>query len=57
LPPGTYQVAVFHPLLDTLGITLLSQQFRVGADSSSIVVFAVPPAAGRFNRACWAPPL
>jgi hypothetical protein len=52
LPPGTYQVAVFHPLLDTLGITLLSQQFRVGADSSSIVVFAVPPAAGLIRRSC-----
>jgi len=52
LPPGTYQVGVFHPLLDTLSITLLTRQFRVGADSTSIVVLAVPPAAGLIRRSC-----
>lgn len=52
LRPGTYQVGVFHPLLDTLGITLLTQQFRVGADSTSMVILAVPPAAGLIRRSC-----
>jgi hypothetical protein len=52
LRPGTYQVGVFHPLLDTLGITLLTQQFRVGPDSSSVVVLAVPPAARLIRRSC-----
>src|ERR1700693_5517179 len=27
LPPGTYQLGVFHPLLDTLGISLTTQPF------------------------------
>ncbi|HEY4953808.1 MAG TPA: carboxypeptidase regulatory-like domain-containing protein, partial [Gemmatimonadaceae bacterium] len=32
LPPGTYQVGVFHPLLDTLGISLASRPFHIGPD-------------------------
>jgi len=45
LVPGTYQVGVFHDLLDTLGITLLTRPFRVGPDSTMLVVLAVPSAA------------
>ena len=52
LPPGTYQVGVFHPLLDTLGISVASQRFRVGPDSTSILIFAVPSAATIIRRAC-----
>ena len=37
LVPGTYQVGVFHDLLDTLGITLLTRPFRVGPDSTMAV--------------------
>ncbi|HMI43228.1 MAG TPA: carboxypeptidase-like regulatory domain-containing protein, partial [Gemmatimonadaceae bacterium] len=29
LTPGSYQVGVFHPLLDTLGISIASQPFHV----------------------------
>ena len=56
LPPGTYQVGVFHPLLDTLGISVASQPFRVGPDSTSLVVLSVPPAATLISRRC-PPPL
>jgi carboxypeptidase family protein/carboxypeptidase-like protein/TonB-dependent receptor-like protein len=52
LPPGTYQVGVFHPLLDTLGISLATKPFHIGADSSSFVVLAVPSAATIIRRAC-----
>jgi hypothetical protein len=52
LAPGTYQVGVFHPLLDTLGISLVTQPFHIGADSSSSVVLAVPSAATIIRRAC-----
>jgi hypothetical protein len=52
LPPGTYQVGVFHPLLDTLGISLASQPFHVGPDSLSFVVLAVPSAATIIRGAC-----
>jgi hypothetical protein len=52
LGPGTYQVGVFHPLLDTLGITLLTQPLHIGPDSSSFVVLAVPSAATLIHRFC-----
>ncbi len=37
LAPGTYQVGIFHPLLDTLGLSLATQPFHVGPDSVSVV--------------------
>jgi hypothetical protein len=52
LVPGTYQVGVFHDLLDTLGITLLTRPFRVGPDSTMLVVLAVPSAATLVRRSC-----
>lgn len=56
LPPGTYQVGVFHPLLDTLGISLATQPFHVGPDSSSFVVLAIPTAASIIRGACQSRP-
>lgn len=52
LSPGTYQVGVFHPVLDAIGITLLTERFHVGPDSSSVVVLAVPSAETLVRRAC-----
>jgi len=52
LGPGTYQVSVSHPLLDTLGIRLVTQPIHVGPDSSSFVVLAVPSAATLVRREC-----
>jgi len=52
LAPGTYQVGVFHPLLDTLGISLSSRPFHVGADSTSFVILAVPSATTIIHMAC-----
>src|SRR4051812_41770402 len=52
LSPGSYQVGVFHPVLDALGITLLTERFHVGPDSSSIVLLAVPSAATLVGRFC-----
>jgi hypothetical protein len=52
LPPGTYQLGVFHELLDTLGITLLTKPFHVGPDSAVIVVLAIPSAATLVRRSC-----
>lgn len=52
LPPGTYQVGVFHNRLDTLDITLLTQPFHVGPDSTALVVLAVPSAATLIRRSC-----
>lgn len=52
LPPGTYQVGIFHPLLDTLGISLATKPFHLGADSMSAVVLSVPSAATIIRGAC-----
>jgi len=52
LPPGTYQIGVFHPMLDTLNISLATRPFHVGADSASFVILSVPSAATLIRRAC-----
>ena len=52
LPPGTFQVGVFHPLLDTLDIVLLTAPFHVGPDSAGVVVLGVPSAPTIIHRAC-----
>ncbi|MBA3467077.1 MAG: carboxypeptidase regulatory-like domain-containing protein [Gemmatimonadaceae bacterium] len=57
LPPGNYQVGVFHPLLDTLGLSLATKSFFLGADSLSIVVLAVPSAATLIGRSCAGRPM
>jgi hypothetical protein len=52
LAPGTFQVGVFHPLLDTLDIVLLTAPFHVGPDSAGVVVLGVPSAPTIIHRAC-----
>jgi hypothetical protein len=52
LTPGSYQVGVFHPLLDTLGISIATQPFHVGADSSTSILLSVPSAETIIRRAC-----
>jgi hypothetical protein len=48
LPPGTYQVGVFHPLLESLGITLATKPFVIGPDSAGVVM------CHPFRRSCIA---
>lgn len=52
LPPGTYQVGIFHALLDTLDIALSTQPFHIGPDSSGFVLLAVPSAATIIHGMC-----
>jgi carboxypeptidase-like protein len=52
LRPGIYQVGVLHPVLDSLGITLLTQPFRLGPDSTSLMFIAIPSAHTLVGRAC-----
>jgi hypothetical protein len=55
LPPGTYRVGVFHPMLDTLGLSIVTAPFRVGPDSVSFATLAVPSAETLVARVCPAP--
>ena len=52
LTPGMYQVGVYHPRLDTLGLMLATEPFHVGPDSSTFVVLAVPPAEAMIRAMC-----
>jgi hypothetical protein len=42
VPPGKYRIGVFHPLLDSLGLSIASPQLKVSADSTLVAVFATP---------------
>ena len=52
LPPGNYQVAVFHAVLDTLGTGIATRPFHIGPDSATYLVLAVPSAATIVSRVC-----
>ena len=54
LPAGTYQVGVFHPLIESLGLTLASKPFSVGRDSTGVVNLAIPPVTTLAARYCGA---
>lgn len=52
LPPGTFQLGVFHPRLDTLSLSILTRPFHVGPDSTAVVVLAVPSAMTIIHERC-----
>ena len=52
LAPGTYQVGVFHPLLESLGLTLTTKPFTVGRDSVGVANLAIPSAATIVTHNC-----
>jgi hypothetical protein len=52
LSPGTYQVGVFHPLLETLGLTLATKPFSVGRDSTGVAILAIPSMKTLASRYC-----
>jgi carboxypeptidase family protein len=52
LAPGTYQIGVFHPLLESLGLTLASKPFTVGRDSTAIANLAIPSVETLAARYC-----
>ncbi|HEY8833659.1 MAG TPA: carboxypeptidase regulatory-like domain-containing protein [Gemmatimonadaceae bacterium] len=52
LSPGTYQVGAFHPLLETLGLTLATKPFSIGRDSTGVAVLAIPSMKTLASRYC-----
>ena len=55
LAPGTYQIGVFHPLLETLGLTLTTRPFTVGRDSTGVANLAIPSVETLASRYCGTP--
>lgn len=52
ITPGTYQLGVFHPLLDALDISIATKPFHAGADSASVVILSVPSPATIVRGRC-----
>lgn len=52
LPPGTYQLGVFHPVLDALDVSIATKQFQTAADSATVVIIAVPSPATIVKSHC-----
>jgi hypothetical protein len=52
LTPGMYQIGVYHARLDTLGLMLATEPFRIGADSSTFVFLTVPSAEAMIHAMC-----
>jgi hypothetical protein len=55
LPPGNFQLGVFHPRLDTLSLSIVTRPFHVGPDSTSVVMIAVPSAPTIIRQKCPPP--
>ncbi len=52
VPAGKYRLAVSHPWLDTLGISLITPDFFVVADSISFIRLGVPSASTLIDLKC-----
>jgi len=52
LPPGDYRIAVFHPVLDTLGIAIGTPALRMGVDSVRQVMLATPSQKTMVEQSC-----
>ena len=52
VPPGKYRIGIFHPLLDSLGLSIASPPLSVAADSTIAVVFATPSAPTFIRLVC-----
>ena len=52
VPPGKYRIGVFHPLLDSLALSIASPQLQVSADSTLSVIFATPSTVTFIRLVC-----
>ena len=52
IPLGRYQLGAFHPLLDTLGLSLASEPFVARADTASVVTFVIPSSFRLMQAKC-----
>lgn len=50
--PGIKQVGVFHPLLDSLGISIGSRPFPLGSDSIAVLGLSVPSPRTLLRQLC-----
>ena len=55
LPPGMHRVHVAHELLDSLGISMVTDSFEVGAGQRKVLELAVPSGETMVGLSCPAP--
>lgn len=55
LPAGSYEVAVTHPRLDSLGVEVLRTPLEVASDQTSTALVAVPSVEGMLGPMCTEP--
>jgi hypothetical protein len=52
VPPGKYRIGIFHPLLDSLALSIATVPFKVSADSTLDVILGTPSAITFIHMAC-----
>jgi hypothetical protein len=52
IPPGRYRIGIFHPLLDSLGLSIASPPLEVAPDSTLSLIFATPSAPTILRMDC-----
>jgi hypothetical protein len=52
VPPGAYRIGIFHPLLDSLALSIATVPFKVAADSTLEVVIGTPSAISFIHLVC-----
>ena len=52
VPPGAIRLGVFHPLLDSVGVSIVSPPLVVRAGDSLVITLATPSSATIAARAC-----
>src|SRR5580692_569377 len=52
VPPGAIRLGVFHPLLDSVGVAIVSPPLVVRAGDSLVITLATPSSATIAARAC-----
>ena len=52
VPPGKYRIGIFHPLLDSLALSIATMPLTVTADSALEVVIGVPSAISFIHLVC-----
>jgi hypothetical protein len=55
VPAGRYRIGIFHPLLDSLGMSIASPPLDVAANSTLSLVFATPSAPTIVRLDCGVP--
>jgi hypothetical protein len=52
VPPGKYRIGVFHPLLDSLALSIASPPLQVSPDSTLAVILATPSTVTFIRLVC-----